>query len=318
MKAIISTWKTLTDTLSVMGQHRSYSFYPLLSYTVTLLVMFTAVIPLFEGVLGLNQEDVLAQVVFFLVVYLAYGVLYFVIAFCNVALVTGIAGRLDGDDPPFSRGVLAAFQRIGPIARYTLVSATLGLLSYLARVLINPLFGMFIAPTISNQLWVRWRQLSYDIPLLMAVPVIALDQPAPENTFKRGALLVKETWGERVKPAHSIGLLALLVLLPVTILVATPILRQGLGEHNPTMIRLGLSIMLIAIGTYTQVSALVNVIFALAAYHYATARKSDVIPGDASYDEYAFVKPKKDMDEGAASTALISPSPSGIADDLSN
>lgn len=318
MKAIISTWKTLTDTLSVVGQYGSYGFYPLLSYLVMLLVTFTAIIPLFEDVLGLDQKDALARVFFFLVVYLAYGVLYFVIALCNVALVTGIAGRLDGDDPPFSRGVLAAFQRIGPIARYTLVSATLGLLSFLARVLINPIFGMFIAPAIGNRLWVRWQQLSYNIPLLMAVPVIALDQPALENAFKRGALLVKETWGERVKPAHSIGLLALLVLLPVTILFATPVLRQGLVERNPDLIWLGLSIMLIAIGTYTQVSALIYAIFALAAYRYATARKSDVIPGDASYAEYAFVKPKKETDEGAAPTTLISPSPSSIADNPSD
>ena len=56
---------------------------------------------------------------------------------------------------------------------------------------------------------------------------------------------------------------------------------------------LGLSAMLIAVSTYTQLSALVNAIVALAAYRYATARKSDLFPGDPSYAEHAFVKPKK-------------------------
>jgi hypothetical protein len=239
-----------------------------------------------------------------------YGVLYFVTTFFNVALVTGIAGQLDGNDPPLSRGISTAFQRMGPIARYTLVSATPGLVAILARVLINPFFGGVIVPLIGKRLWLRWRHLSYSIPLLMAVPVIALDQPVPEHIFRRSGLLVKETWGEGVKPAHSIGLLALLVLLPIILLFATPTLQQGSAEHNADLIRLGSSVLLVSILVFTQVSALVNAIFALAAYRYATARKSDVFPGDASYAEQAFVKPKKETDEGAALTTSISGSPS--------
>jgi hypothetical protein len=59
-------------------------------------------------------------------------------------------------------------------------------------------------------------------------------------------------------------------------------------------------------------------IFALAAYRYATARKSDVIPGDASYAKHAFVKSKKETDEDDARVAPISTSPSAGANDLSN
>jgi hypothetical protein len=312
MKAIISTWKTLTDALSVVGQYRSDCLYPLLSFIIMLLVTFTLMIPLLDRVLG--HEDVPTRIFFFLVVYFMYGVLYFVTTFFNVALLTSLAARLDGDDPSLSRGISTALQRIGAIARYTLVSATLGLVAILAKKLINPLFGGVIAPFIGKRLWVRWRQLAYTIPLLMSVPVIALDQPAPENIFKRSERLVKETWGEHVKPGHSIGLLALLVLLPIILLFALPALRQGSAEHNADLIRLGLSVLLVSILIFTQVNALVNAIFALAAYRYATARKSDVFPEDASYAEYAFVKPKKETNPGAA----ISDSPSLIADDPLN
>ncbi len=314
MKAIISTWKTLTDTLGIVGQYSSYCLYPLLSFIIMLLVTFTVMIPLLDRAVEIGHEDGPTRIFFFLVVYLMYGVLYFVTTFFNVAMLFSSAGRLDADDPSLISGISAAFQRIGPIALYTLVSATLGLVSILARVLINPFFGGVIAPFIGNRLWVRWRQLSYNIPLLIAVPVIALDHPVPENIFKRGGLLVKETWGERVKPAHSIGLLALLVLLPIVVLFALPALQQGSAEHNPDLIRLGSSVLLVSILTFTQVSALVNAIFALAAYRYATARKSDVFPADGSYAEHAFVKPKNKTDPGAALTA----SPSVIADDPSN
>jgi hypothetical protein len=292
MKAITNTWKTLTDSLSVVGKYGSYYLYPLLSYIILLLATFTVIIPLLEGVLGANQNDVRGRIFFFLAVYLAYGVLYFVIGCCNVALV-GVAARLDGGAPRLSVGIVCASQRIGLIAVYTLVSATLGLLSFLARTLIDPIFGTVIAPAIGNRLWVRWQKLSYSAPLLMEVPIIALDQPAPRDAFKRSDRLIKETWGEHVEPAHSIGLLALLVLLPIILFVAMPTLQQGAAAHDAGLIRRGLSIMLIAIGTYTQLSALVNTVFALAAYRYATARKSDVLPGDPTYAEHAFVKSKK-------------------------
>jgi len=290
MKALRSTWDTLTHTLSVVSRYGSYSVYPLLSTIVMLLVIFTAIIPSFERVLGAEQSSLLGRLAFFLIVYIAYGVLYFVSTFCNVALLTVIAARLDGADPGLSTGFVRASERIGLIGLHTLVSATLGLLSFLARVLVSPLFGMVIAPMIGKRLWTRWQHLSYTVPLLMAVPVIALDQPAPARAFKRSDQLVKQTWGERVQPAHSIGILALLVLLPIIMLIATPILQQGRAEHNPGLLYLGLSVMLIAIGAYTQLNALVQAIFGLAAYRYATARKHDVIPGDASYAEHAFVK----------------------------
>ena len=32
MKAIKRSWKTLKDSLSIVGKYRSYSLYPLLSY----------------------------------------------------------------------------------------------------------------------------------------------------------------------------------------------------------------------------------------------------------------------------------------------
>lgn len=317
MKAIKSTWKTLTDTLSVVGRYNRTYLYPLLSFIIMLLVTLTIMIPLLEKVLGAAHAAGPTQIFFFLVVFFMYGLLYFVTSFFNVAMLTRIAGQLEGDNLPFNQGILAALQRMGPIARYTLVSASLDVVAIAAKVLTNPFLGGVIIPLIGKQLWLRWRQLSYNIPLLMALPVITLDQPVPAQLFKRSGLLVKETWGERVKPAHSLNLVGLGVLL-IVMLFAIPTLRQGSAGHNPDLIRLGASVLLVSILIFTQLSGWVNAIFALAAYRYATARKSDLIPGDASYAKHAFVKPKKDSQEEAAPSASLSGSPPVIADDPSN
>jgi MFS family permease len=319
IKAMTKMWNTLSGALAALGRHRPYGIYPLLSYIVLLIITFTVVMPLLMGVLEPEREDARAWAYFLLVVYLAYGVLHGIIAFCNVALVAAIAARLDGDDPGrWPRPLARALQRLGLIGLYSMVSASLGLVSLLARTLINPVFGGVIAPLLGDKLWVRWRQLSYNIPLQLAVPIIALERPAPRNLFQRGERLVKETWGERVKPAHSISLLALLVLLPILLLFAIPTLRQGVGEGDPTLIWLGLSVMLISIGTYTHVSALVNALCALAAYRYATARKSDLFPGDPSYAEQAFVKPKNESDRDDDRTAPISDASSIIVEESSD
>jgi len=309
MKAIHNTWKSLTDTLKVVRRSGRYAVFPLLSYGVLLLVAFAALVPLFADLLGTGQRDVPTWIILFLAVYLAYGLLYLAIAFGNVALVVGIAARLDGQAPALSVGFARAARPLPLIAVYTLVSATLGLLSFLARTLISPLFGMIVAPLVGDKLWVRWRHLSYNIPLQLAVPVVALDRPAPKHMFKRSEGLVKATWGERVKPAHSINLLALLVLLPVIVLFAMPTLQQGVAEQNADLIRLGSSAFLVAILTFTQLKALVNAIFALAAYRYATARKSDLFPGDPSYAEHAFARSKKETEVGAAPAASTSEAP---------
>lgn len=318
MKAITGTLNTLTDTFTIVGRYRPYSVYPLLSFVVMLLVTFVALIPLFESVLGPDPKELLGWIFFGLAVYLAYGALYFISAFGNVMLVMGIAGRLEGVDPASTGGLFTyTLRRLSLIAVYTVVSATLGLLSILARVLIGPLFGGLIAPRLSDKLWIRWHQLSYKIPLQLAVPIIALDQPPPKNMFARSELLVKTTWGERVKPVHGMGLLTLLALLLV-MLYAVPTLQQGLVEHNADLRWLGLSVTLIVIGTYTQFSALANAIFAFAAYRYATVRKSDLFPGDPSYAEAAFVQSKKAAAQETAQTNPLVDAPSVMADDSSH
>lgn len=317
MKAITGTWKTLSATFTVVSRYHPYGLYPLLAFLVILFVTFALFIPLFEGVLGTEQKDVLGWVVFALVVYLAYGVLYLITAVGNVMLVIGIAGRLDGGKPASTKKLwVQAVQRLPLITRYTAVSATLSMVSILARVLISPLFGGLIAPRLGDRLWSRWHQLSYKIPLQLAVPIIAFDRPPPYKLFERSESLVKATWGERVKPAHGMGLLTLIALLLV-MLYAIPTLQQGLVEQRDDLRWLGLSVTLLVIGVYIQLSALVNAIFALATYRYATAWKRDLFPGDPSYAEQAFVQTEKTTAQNAPLTVALANTASGSADDTS-
>jgi hypothetical protein len=164
-------------------------------------------------------------------------------------------------------------------------------LSFVVRLLINPIVGSVIAPALGKRLWERWRHLSYAVPLLMQVPVIALDEPAPRDAFGRADSLVRSRWGEHARPAHSVAALAPLLLVPATVLLGTPMIRHGLVAHDPGWVRAGLAATLIAMSTYIELSALTNALFALAAYRFATGGRADVFPGDSSYAEHAFATP---------------------------
>jgi Family of unknown function (DUF6159) len=290
MKSVMSTWRTLTAAATVMGRHWDCVLFPVSSCLVALVLTFTAVLPMFEVVLGIRESRPSTRLILSLAVYLAYGVLYLVVAFANVALVTGIAARLDGGCPGLTAGWGRASRRVGAIAGYALISATIGLAGYLTRLLVDPVFGTFVGPAIGSRLWERWRRISYRVSLMMAVPVIALDDPAPKNVLERADALVKGTWGERARPAHGLGTLSALLWLSFTALLATPFVRRGLVEHDPARVRLGLSAMLLATSTYIQFNAWVSSIVALAAYRYATSGRNDLFPEDPSFGELALLR----------------------------
>jgi hypothetical protein len=305
MKTIKNIWKTLTDSFGVLVRSGNASFYPLLSYAILLLITFAVAVPFLGKALGDVQAG-MSRIWLFLLIYLLYIALYAIIAFFNVAMLKSMAARLDGGDTGMSAALARAAQRLGSIGAYTLVSATLGLLGFLARMLINPLVGVIIAPLVGDKLWSRWRQISYSVPLQLAVPVVALDEPARKRIFQRSEQLVKATWGERVKPSHSINLLGLFVLLPIVAIFAMPALQQGISHQNADLIWRGSSILLVATLTFTQLKSVVDAIFTLAAYRYATTRNNDLFPDDSSYAENAFVQPKKRADADTAPTPSTS------------
>jgi Family of unknown function (DUF6159) len=213
-----------------------------------------------------------------------------VIAFSNVALLTGIARRIDGRRFRPKAGLLRACRRIRWIAVYALVSATVGLVDYWIRLVFDPIFGAVIAPTIGRELSERRQRISYSVPLLMAIPVIALDLPPSKHPFQRSEALVMSTWGECAKPAHGTGTLPVLVLIATTALLTLPVVRQGLVAHDPVWVRIGLTATLMATSTYVQIHALVDAVFALAAYRYATTGRDDLFSADPRFGEHAFLR----------------------------
>ena len=208
-------------------------------------------------------------------------------------MLIDLSARLDGDAVDAFSGMAMALKRVRAVGGYSFISATLGAMPFTMRSAIGPFLGLVVTPFVAKHVWLRWRHLAYTQALIMALPVIALEPGTQKGAYWRAEELIKTTWGDEVAPSHSIKLLALIVLLPVIAFLAVPALASGMGEHDANLLRTGLSILLVAIGSYLQLNALVNAVVALAAYRYATAGKSDVFPGDPSYAEHAFVRSGK-------------------------
>ena len=289
MQALTRSWRSLRDTFRVFARFGHAWLYPASSFLVTLVLMFTLVIPMFERVLATAKDSRFEHwAVLFLAVYLSYAALYLVTAFANVAWVTAVTARLDRERHGPRVALGRATGRIVWITAHTLVSATIGTLGFIIRIIVNPLFGMVIAPAIGKRLWERVQHLSYNVPLMMEIPVIALDRPPPRDAYRRGMALVESTWGDGARPAHGLGLPASLLLLALTAFVAMPIVRHALVVDDPRELWRGLAVMTLTTSTYLQLNGWTNTIFALGAYRYAAWDRSDLFPGDPTYAEHAF------------------------------
>ena len=292
IRAIKSSWRTLTDTLGLVVRAGMPSLYDLIACAVVLLATFGWIIPSFELALSADQTWT-ARAAFLVVVWSSYALLYFAVSMSHVALLIDLSALLDGHAVDAFNGMAMAFKRVRAVGGYSFISATLGAMPFTMRSAIGPFLGLVVTPFVAKQAWLRWRHLAYAQALIMALPVIALDPATQKGAYWRAEELIETTWGDEVAPVHRINVLAFIVL-PVIAFLAAPALASGMAGHNADLIRTGLGIMLVAIGGYLQLNALVNAVVALAAYRYATAAKSDVFPGDPSYAEHAFVRSGKE------------------------
>jgi hypothetical protein len=147
-----------------------------------------------------------------------YVVQYTVIIFANSALVGAAMIRLRGGDPTVGDGFRIAFQHIGSILGYALLSATVGMILRM----ISERSGN-LGRIVTSLVGLAWNLATY-----LVVPVLVIEGVGPLDAVKRSASLLKKTWGEQIVGNFSIGLifglatvLVILLGIPAFILAAS-------------------------------------------------------------------------------------------------
>ncbi|MFT3839412.1 MAG: DUF6159 family protein [Myxococcaceae bacterium] len=193
MGRIANGWRLMQASLKVLQADKELLVFPIISALGVLLVSAAFIAPVV--LTHAHQTDAAKNPLAVLVGFAFYVVVYFVIFFCNSALVGAAMIRLRGGDPTVGDGVRIAVSKAGPIIGYALLAATVGMILKA----IQERAGI-IGKIISSIIGVAWN-----IATALAVPVLVAEDVGPIEAVKRSTQLMKKTWGEEIVGTGAIG-----------------------------------------------------------------------------------------------------------------
>jgi uncharacterized protein DUF6159 len=255
------SWSLVKASASVLMQDKELLVFPLVSLVSLVAVLAAFAVPTVAlGVLeGFGRGQALTAA-HYVLAFLFYFAQYFVIFFFNSALVGAAMMRLDGKDPSVSDGLRIATSRIGTIAGYALVAATVGL----ALRIIQERVG-FVGKIVVALLGAGWSIATY-----LVVPVLVSRDIGPIDAVKESAMLLRKTWGENL--IGQAGLAAAFGLIFFLVIAAGVALVVGAAAtHSIAMVVVALVITVLAVGITALVQAALSGIYEAALYRYAVS-----------------------------------------------
>lgn len=253
------SWELVKSSASVLRKDKELILFPLISSGALILVALCFLVPAAGlGALdGLERDNLSAG--HYLLAFLFYFSQYFVIFFFNAGLVGAALIRLDGGDPTFADGMRIAKSRVGVIAGYALIAATVGMILRAIQERVG-----FIGKIIVGLLGVGWSVATF-----LVVPVLVHRDVGPVEAIKESAALLKETWGENVIGRAGLGVVFALLFVGVAIF-GVFIVFVAFMTKSAFIIVLALFLTALAIGLTALVQTALAGIYAAALYRFAS------------------------------------------------
>ncbi|MBL8952664.1 MAG: hypothetical protein JNK82_17930 [Myxococcaceae bacterium] len=254
-KRLSNSWTLVKASAAVLSADKELIVFPIISVIGVLLVSAGFIVPVVAtGAADQLDDGPLGYVV----VFAFYFATYFVIFFCNSALVGAALIRLRGGDPTVADGLRIATSRIGAIVGYALVAATVGMILRLIERR-AALLGRIVAAVVG---------LAWNLATFLAVPVLVTENIGPIEAVRRSTALLKKTWGEQVVGNSAVGAVFTLAIF-LTIFGSVPLFFLAASTNNGVVIgvvagSLGLIIFGLAI-----LNATLSSIYSAAVYLYA-------------------------------------------------
>lgn len=254
------SWELVKASAAVLRADRELLVFPLVSAALSILVFVTFLVPMLLA--GLFDSTALADtglpVAGYVFAFLFYVTQYFVIFFCNTALVGAALIRLRGGDPTVRDGFRIAASRLGPIFGYAVVAATVGMILRA----ISERSG-FLGKIVVGLVGLAWNLATY-----LVVPVLAVENVGPIEAVKRSAGYLRKTWGEQI--AGNLGMGAVFGLLTLGTVVTGVLLLVGAAFlESPVLAVLVTVLLVITLVGIALVSSALGGVYAAAVYRYA-------------------------------------------------
>jgi hypothetical protein len=267
---ISASFALARSSWDVLRKDKQLLLFPVLSGIACTLVLLSFVIPL--GVIGAmggfddlidqakNQNvSVGYQIAIYAGLFVFYFLNYFVVVFCNSALISCAIMRFNGETPTLGDGFRAAAARFPQILAWALVSATVGVLLK-AIENSNRRVGYFISAILGTV----WTVMTYFV-----VPVLVVEKVGPFRAIGRSLEILKKTWGEALVGHFTLAFFKFLAVLPAFLLLVVGI---GLCAAGAPLLYVGIAVLaaaLIYFLAYLAVASAMDTIFLSALYQYA-------------------------------------------------
>ncbi len=251
-----STWRVLIKDKHLLA-------FPIVSGFFFLLVVASFAVPL-ATLVDWNQVEQQMQknnnkppVWTYAVAFAFYFCTYFVIIFCNSALISCALLRFNGETPTLADGFRAAMARLPQIFAWALVSATVGVLLKVVES-VHEKVGELVA-------WVLGT--AWSVMTFFVVPVLVVEKTGPMAAVGRSLSLLKKTWGEALVGHMGLNFVMFLLAIPIILLLVAGGAMIAYGMAVPGVALLVVSG--IAFLMHMAVGAALHTIFLAALYQYA-------------------------------------------------
>ena len=261
-KRMANGWNLAKECWKVLMLDKELMVFPLISMIACGLILASFVAPLVAS--GLLDPDAgtteISEPVMMMCFFAFYVITYFVMIFCNAALIACAMIRFRGGDPTVMDGLRAAGARTGKILAWSLVSAVIGMILQA----IEQRAGA-VGKIVAGLLGAAWAIASY-----FAVPVLVMENVGPVDALKRSASVMKKTWGETLAAEFGMFLLVLAASIPAVLLMVL-----GAGALGASSTIGGVLIVLGVIWLLTAIlaGATLDAILKAALYLYASEGK---------------------------------------------
>ena len=256
---ISNSWSLVKASASVLSADKELMVFPAISAVLSLMVLITFAVPSVMAGLFDGARHSGFPAAGYAVAFVFYVVQYFVIFFCNTALVGAALIRLRGGDPTVADGFRIATSRVVPILGYALIAATVGIILRA----ISERSG-WIGKLVVSFLGVAWS-----IATFLVVPVLAAENVGPMEAVQKSSAYLRKTWGEQIVGNAGMGTVFGLLSMLIAMIGIGLFIVAAMMQSVSLMVAAGAGLV-ISLMAVTLVSATLSGIYAAALYRYAS------------------------------------------------
>ncbi|HCX24874.1 MAG: hypothetical protein CMB80_34200 [Flammeovirgaceae bacterium] len=205
MNVFSRSWQITKMSFSVINKDRELLAFALLSFVFSAIFSIAMIVPsVLSDVLNQGRSVGELEVYQYIIIFATYFGLAFIATFFNVCVVYTAKIRFEGGNATFGESIRFAFSRIGLIVRWSLLSASVGLL---LNVLERAVSSFGKVGEIVGRIIIGLMGAAWSIATIFVVPILVYDGLGPIDAVKKSMSAVKETWGENIVRSIGLGLM---------------------------------------------------------------------------------------------------------------